>query len=88
MSQKKKRGQMSEALLVGALLALAGGFMDAYTYVARGHVFANAQTGNLVLLGIHIADGEWRIAVSYLIPILTFSRQESFYQKKSAPNFM
>lgn len=73
MPQKKKRGQMSEALLVGALLALAGGFMDAYTYVARGHVFANAQTGNLVLLGIHIADGEWRIAISYLIPILAFA---------------
>lgn len=64
---------MSEAPLVGALLTLAGGFLDAYTYVARGHVFANAQTGNLVLLGVHLADGEWRLAGSYFIPILAFA---------------
>ncbi len=35
--------QMSETHLLGLLLALVGGFLDAYTYVCRGHVFANAQ---------------------------------------------
>ena len=43
------RIQMSETVLIGSLLALAGGFLDAYTYICRGGVFANAQTGNIVL---------------------------------------
>lgn len=33
-----------------AIFALAGGFQDAYSYNCRGKVFANAQTGNIVLL--------------------------------------
>ena len=43
---KRAHGQMSESLLLGALLAMAGGF-DAYTYLCRGKVFANAQTAIL-----------------------------------------
>ena len=52
-----KRYQMSESLPVGLLLALAGGILDSYTYLNRGQVFATAETGNLVLLGIHLAQG-------------------------------
>lgn len=48
----KQTKQMSETLLVGSLLAMVGGFLDVYTYLTRGGVFANAQTGNIVLLGI------------------------------------
>ena len=44
----KQNRQMSSSLSVGFLLALAGGFMDAYSYMARGKVFANAQTGNIL----------------------------------------
>ena len=44
--------QMSETLFLGALLTVTGGFLDAYTYLCRGKVFANAQTGNIVLLGV------------------------------------
>ena len=47
---------MSESLLLGALLAVAGGFFDAYTYLCRGGVFANAQTGNIVLFEMCIRD--------------------------------
>lgn len=68
----QKRGQMSESLAIGLLLALTGGFLDAYTYVARGRVFANAQTGNIVLLGMNLADRNFTTALSYLIPILAF----------------
>lgn len=39
-----KTKQISESLRLGLLLALAGGFMDAYSYIERGGVFANAQT--------------------------------------------
>ena len=41
---------MSESFLIAALLSVSGGLQDAYTYVARGKVFANAQTGNIVFL--------------------------------------
>lgn len=64
--------QPSDTFAVAALLALSGGLLDAYSYLCRGGVFANAQTGNLVLLGVHAAQGEWRTAGSYLIPILAF----------------
>ena len=49
--------QMSEAYSLGALLTVGGGFLDAYTYFTRGGVFSNAQTGNLVLLAIRLAQG-------------------------------
>ena len=50
------RIQMSETILIGSLLALAGGFLDAYTYICRGGVFANAQTGNIVLFSMHLCQ--------------------------------
>ena len=40
---------MSETIRLGSLLAISGGFMDAYSYIYRDHVFANAQTGNILL---------------------------------------
>ena len=65
--------QMSETVRLGAVLAAAGGFLDAYTYLTRGGVFANAQTGNIVLLGGYLAQGQFRTAGRYLIPILAFA---------------
>ena len=52
----KQTKQMSETHLLGILLAVVGGFLDAYTSICRGHVFANAQTGNIVLLGVHLTN--------------------------------
>ena len=51
--------QMSETLRLGIILALSGGFMDAYSYLERGNVFANAQTGNLLLFGVNLAEGNY-----------------------------
>ena len=65
--------QVSESLTLGIFLALAGGFMDAYSYECRGEVFANAQTGNILLFGIHISKGEFPMALRYLCPILAFA---------------
>ena len=64
--------QMSERFRVGALLAVVGGLLDAYTYLTRGRVFANAQTGNIVLLGVCLAERRWGDAVRYLVPVLAF----------------
>ena len=65
--------QMSEAYSLGALLTVGGGFLDAYTYFTRGGVFSNAQTGNLVLLAIRLAQGDLTALPHYLPPILAFA---------------
>jgi uncharacterized membrane protein YoaK (UPF0700 family) len=57
---------------IGALLATAGGFLDGFTYVGHGHVFANAMTGNVVLLGINFFSGSWSTALKHLPAILAF----------------
>ncbi|MFT3983879.1 MAG: YoaK family protein [Lachnospiraceae bacterium] len=63
---------MSEAFINSALLALSGGFQDAYTYNTRDKVFSNAQTGNIVLMSQYFMVGEWRTALHYLFPLLSF----------------
>ena len=63
----------AERLATGLGLAVVGGFLDTYTYFTRGGVFANAQTGNLVLLGLSAARGELYRAGQYLIPVLAFA---------------
>ena len=68
----RTKQQMSDTFLIGALLAVVGGFLDAYTYVARGGVFANAQTGNMVLFGLHLAEGNWNSALKFFVPIFAF----------------
>ena len=69
---KKKHGQMSEAFLTAALLSASGGLQDAYTYIARGQVFANAQTGNIVLLSQNLFSGNWDRVLHYLFPLCAF----------------
>ena len=68
----KHAGQMSESLLTAAFIILSGGLQDAYTYLCRGKVFANAQTGNIVLFSSYLFDGEWGHCTRYLIPVLSF----------------
>lgn len=65
--------QMSESLFTATLLSMSGGLQDIYTYISRGHVFANAQTGNIVLLSQNIFDHNWKNAIHYFVPILFFS---------------
>lgn len=65
--------RISEALGTALLLSFSGGFQDAYTYIMRDHVFANAQTGNIVLMSTHLLGGEPSEAVRYLFPLLAFA---------------
>lgn len=69
---KREYTQMSESYLVGALLAVVGGYLDAYTYISRGKVFANAQTGNIVLMGLNISQKNLSNTIHYMIPIAAF----------------
>ena len=68
----KRRGQMSDSMVTALFIILSGGLQDAYTYVCRGKVFANAQTGNIVLFSAYLFDGEWDHCARYLIPVLSF----------------
>lgn len=64
--------QMSESMMLAVFLTLAGGFQDAYSYNCRGKVFANAQTGNIVLLGQNLAQGNFQNALHYVMPLAAF----------------
>jgi uncharacterized membrane protein YoaK (UPF0700 family) len=61
-----------EAVPVGLLLSAVGGFLDAYTFVGHGGVFANAQTGNVVLLGVGLVSGQVGEALRHLPPLVAF----------------
>lgn len=62
----------SDTLRSALLLTGAYGCLDAYTFLARGGVFATAQTGNVIFFGIHVSTREWAEAVTYVWPILAF----------------
>ena len=64
--------QMSQSMPLAILLTLAGGFQDAYSYNSRGHVFANAQTGNIVLFAQNLMSAQFSQALHYLLPVLAF----------------
>lgn len=79
---RRKHEKITDALLfekanvgivsTAAFLSVSGGLQDMYTYISRGHVFANAQTGNIVLLSQHIFAGNWADVMRYLMPVLSF----------------
>jgi uncharacterized membrane protein YoaK (UPF0700 family) len=60
-----------EALSIASLLAFIGGYLEAYTWIVH-HVFANAQSANLVFLWVYMSGGEWETAVRYVPPLLAF----------------
>lgn len=73
LRKKHELRQTSETFLLSAILALSGGFQDAYTYNARDEVFSNAQTGNVVLMSQHLMMGDFKIALRYLFPLIAFA---------------
>ena len=73
MPSLKPHGQMSEAFITALFLSVSGGLQDVYTYLYRGKVFANAQTGNIVLMAVKLFAGKWSEALRYLIPLCAFA---------------
>ena len=61
-----------EKTWVFTVLMGVGGFLGAFTYVLRGGVFCNAQTGNLVLLAMALGKGNWIRALYLLLPITAY----------------
>ncbi|MBR0927749.1 MULTISPECIES: YoaK family protein [Bradyrhizobium] len=61
-----------ETVEIVLLLAFAGGFIDAYTWIIHG-VLANAQTANLIFLWVYAMAGNWAKALHFVPPILAFA---------------
>jgi uncharacterized membrane protein YoaK (UPF0700 family) len=61
-----------ETVPVALLLAFAGGYLDAYTWIVHG-VMANTQTANLVLLWVYASIGEWPQALHFVPPMAAFA---------------
>ena len=60
------------AAAASCALTSAGGMMDAWVYLAHGHVFANAQSGNVVLFGISLAQGDLAGALRHVPSMAAF----------------
>lgn len=60
------------SVLVASLLSMTGGFLDAFTWLSLGGVFASSQTGNVIFLGIDAMSGQWRQATHHLLPLAAF----------------
>lgn len=54
------------------LLTLVGGFFGAYTYVLKGGVFCNAQTANIVLLGIALGNLDFSLALHLFSSLIAY----------------
>ena len=62
----------SDSLFIGIILFFIGGFQNVYTYMNCGKVFANLQTGNMILMSINLVEGNISIASRYLVPLCSF----------------
>lgn len=72
IQKKKSDFLLCERNWVYYTLITVAGFFGAYTYLLRGNVFCNAQTGNVVLLGMALGGGHFKSAPYYLIPISAY----------------
>ena len=80
------------SVVAASVLTAAAGSMDAWVYMDHGHVFANAQTGNVVLFGIHVAAGDFIAAARHVPSMMAFilgilsSRLTGAWLKKAGLN--
>lgn len=74
MSPKRENAAVPvpQRLILGCVLAFTGGFLDIYTYLIRGGVFANAQTSNLIFLGLRLMEGDWPQALNYFAQVASY----------------
>jgi hypothetical protein len=72
LDSSKSLHTIEASLLHALLLAAAGGYLDAFTFVGKGGVFANAMTGNVVIMGSLMAAAKWTQAWFRIPPIAAF----------------
>lgn len=65
-------GLKMENIILGAVLCFAGGAMDGYSYCVQGGILVAAQTGNLLLLTLHIVEGSFKMSLGYIVSVICF----------------
>ena len=50
------KNKPSESRLLATALTFSGGFVDAYTYIQRGHTLSAGQTGNVIFFASSLAN--------------------------------
>lgn len=61
-----------EQLFFGGMLTMVAGSIDAYSYLFKGEVFSGLQTGNIILMGIHLGNSDILGSLRYMGSILSF----------------
>jgi uncharacterized membrane protein YoaK (UPF0700 family) len=74
-----------QSLLVASLLSMSAGFLDVFTWLSLGGVFAASQTGNVVFLGMDALSGQWRETARHMLPIAAFIAGASVATRLRAP---
>ncbi|CAM2956353.1 membrane protein [Streptococcus agalactiae LMG 14747] len=69
---RQKSYPIYESMLCAFLVTFISGFVNAFTYLTQGGRFAGVQTGNLLMMGIRLAEGRLLEAIKFLIPIVVF----------------
>lgn len=69
---EQRLGRDPRVRAVVLALAAVAGWLDGLTFVALGTVFVSAVTGDLVQVGITLAEGEWSALVVLLAALLAF----------------
>jgi uncharacterized membrane protein YoaK (UPF0700 family) len=64
--------EKARTLWFAVMLTLTNGFLDAHTYIARGHVFANVQTANVIFSAINVSERQFSAALAHVWPMLAF----------------
>lgn len=72
MKNSQKKYAVSTTILT-IIVCFLMGFIDAYTFLVQDEVFASAQTGNFVSMGVKLFSGEWRDALGHIWVIAGFA---------------
>ncbi len=70
--ENKNKIYLHESLIVGIILSLVGGILDAHTFLFRNGVFANTQTGNIVILGLFLNSNMSIKTTQCILSIISF----------------
>lgn len=70
--EEEKAFLTCESYWVFVLLMLCGGYFGGYTYNVRGGIFCNAQTANLLLIALHLGNGNIPAALRHFFPFIAY----------------
>ncbi len=65
--------QSSDTLKIAVLLTFIGGFLEIYSFLLKGKVFATTITANIILIMYNIYSFNFSEIIKYLLPIIFFS---------------